>query len=95
MLSNQRRLLEQITMCANDNRTEELLEVQAIARLRQSPYLALHRVACKLRGDALILTGRVPNFFQKQMAQHHLLDLLECAGTLDNRLEADFLEHPK
>jgi osmotically-inducible protein OsmY len=38
-------------------------------RLNQSPYLAVRRVKVEERQGVLTLSGRVPTFFLKQMAQ--------------------------
>ena len=39
------------------------------SRLRESPYLALRRVVCEIRDGALLLRGRVPSYYMKQVAQ--------------------------
>ena len=42
---------------------------QAAAELRRSSYAAVRRVVCDFRDGVLTLTGRVPNYYQKQIAQ--------------------------
>lgn len=42
---------------------------QAAAELRRSSYADLRRVVCEFRNGALTLTGRVPSYYQKQIAQ--------------------------
>lgn len=37
--------------------------------LRQSPYRAVRGVSCEVRQGALVLRGRLPSFYQKQLAQ--------------------------
>lgn len=37
--------------------------------LHQSQHLALRRVRCERAGDVLVLHGRLPSYFLKQMAQ--------------------------
>ena len=54
-------------------------------RLRECPYPALRQVNCCFDGGVLVLTGGVPTFYMKQMAQT-LLCRLEHVEVLDNRL---------
>jgi hypothetical protein len=49
--------------------TIALMEHQAQALLLRTPYPALRSVSCECRGAELILRGRLPSFFLKQMAQ--------------------------
>ena len=58
----------------------------AEARLHQSPYIELRRVACEFDQGVLTLRGRVPSYYLKQMAQA-LLDKLEGVLRLDNQLD--------
>ena len=57
------------TDCSGSLPTYELARA-AEARLRTTPYLAIQRIACECdhRG-VLFLRGRLPNFYQKQIAQ--------------------------
>jgi len=41
---------------------------QAEARLRAHPYLALQRVSCECRDGVLVLRGRLPTYYLKQIA---------------------------
>jgi hypothetical protein len=50
------------------NRGDALL-AQANANLGGSPYYAVRRVLCELRDGNLVLNGRVPSYFLKQVAQ--------------------------
>lgn len=63
-------------------------ELKAAARrlLQQSPYLAVRRVVCDVCDGIITLTGRVPSYHQKQVAQNSIL--LQFAGrlTIDNRV---------
>lgn len=46
----------------------EAIVLTAEERLRCSPWLVLHRVACHSNSGVLRLTGRVPTYFLKQVA---------------------------
>ena len=43
--------------------------------LSQSPIFALRRLEVERQGDALILTGRVHTFYEKQLAQELVRDV--------------------
>lgn len=38
-------------------------------RLRESPLAALREISCECRRGVLVLRGRVPSFYYKQLAQ--------------------------
>lgn len=44
-------------------------EKAARRRLQSSGYAALKAISCRFRRGTLILTGRAPNYFHKQLAQ--------------------------
>lgn len=48
---------------------------EAERRLRSSCYEALRKITCRVRRGALILTGEVPSYFHKQLAQEALRGL--------------------
>lgn len=56
------------------------------ARLVECHYPALQRVTCELYEGVLVLRGRVPSFYQKQLAQ---AIAAQCAGVEEivNKLE--------
>ncbi len=54
-------------------------------RLQASPYAALRTVKCQLHEGVLVLTGVVPTFYTKQIAQE-LLHTLDQVERIDNRL---------
>lgn len=62
-------------------------DVAAIAqqRLRECPYPPLRRVMCRYRQGVLVMTGKVPTFYMKQMAQT-LMRGLDGVEKIDNRL---------
>jgi len=72
---------------ATSRSTADQLETLTTSNLCQSPYRELRRVSCRVRGDQLILTGRVSSFYYKQLAQEHVQKNLSAAISLDNRLE--------
>jgi hypothetical protein len=69
------------------------IELQAQDELRHSCYSAVRRVSCQLREGVLIIHGRVPSYYLKQIAQNLLLQHLEAHVAIDNRLEVFSLEH--
>ena len=77
-------------MFVTEDQKDESLESQAMAQLRRSPYPALRQVSCELRDGVLTLTGRVPNYFQKQMAQSVLMHCLEGLAVIDNQLDVGY-----
>lgn len=38
-------------------------------RLSQTPYRTIHRLSCQFDGHVLTLRGRLPSFYQNQLAQ--------------------------
>ena len=57
--------------------------------LHQSHHLALRRVWCEMEGESLVLHGRLPSYFLKQMAQstvaqaegvQHIVNEIEVIG---------------
>jgi hypothetical protein len=55
--------------------------------LRNSAYRGIRKVSCVVQDGVLILHGRVPSFFLKQIAQSLLIRRLCGAVVIDNRLE--------
>ena len=45
------------------------VERDAQQRLKASCYQALKKITCRVRRGALVLTGEVPSYFHKQLAQ--------------------------
>lgn len=58
------------------------------SKLRESHYLALRVVTCQFHKGVLILRGRVPSFYLKQVAQSVVRNI-EGVAQIDNRLEVD------
>jgi hypothetical protein len=55
-------------------------------RLEISPYLALRLIRCSCDGARIILHGRLPSYYLKQLAQTLVRQVSE-AHEIDNRLE--------
>jgi osmotically-inducible protein OsmY len=49
--------------------TTPIVEDRARKQLQGQPYRALKHVSCEYRDGALVLRGRLPSYFLKQMAQ--------------------------
>lgn len=64
---------------------EDVRAADARRRLERCPYPILRRVRCAMHDDILVLTGVVPTFYAKQIAQELMRDLKRIAG-IDNRL---------
>jgi hypothetical protein len=67
--------------------TIERLAKLATERLRSSEYPSIRNVACLPKGDAIVLTGTVPNFFHKQLAQTWLIRFAPADLEIENKLE--------
>jgi len=65
--------------------TSDLKRV-AESRLRDSGYQPLRFLKCTCRGDVVIIDGRVPSFFLKQMAQT-FVGKLESVRRVENNVE--------
>jgi hypothetical protein len=58
----------------------------AKARLRASPYRSIQQLACDFEKGALVLHGRLPTFFQNQVAQQAVATT-PGVERIDNRVE--------
>ena len=63
-----------------------LIVALATAELKLSPYHEVHKVLCFMDEGTLVLTGNVPTFFHKQIAQSQLLTKLDGCVLLENRI---------
>jgi osmotically-inducible protein OsmY len=52
-------------------------------RLQQSPHAALRKVACECERGVLILRGRVPSFYHKQLAQEAIANIEGVVGVIN------------
>jgi osmotically-inducible protein OsmY len=55
-------------------------------RLRSRPYPALQGVTCAVRDGVLVLRGRLPSYYLKQLAQEAVARL-DGVRRIDNRIE--------
>lgn len=63
------------------------LEDEAKAVLRNSSYYSVRCVSCEVRQHVLTLSGCVPSFYMKQIAQTVVRHLLDGSLVLENQLE--------
>jgi hypothetical protein len=68
------------------NRYQHLVS-RATAALQESHYSALRKIVCKAQGACLRLTGSVPTYFHKQLAQAALLREVDGAVRIQNDLQ--------
>ena len=63
--------------------------IQALAEwgLRRSRYPALRTVSCDYQGGVLVLRGRLPSYYLKQMAQEVVAHQVQGVGRLDNQIQ--------
>jgi hypothetical protein len=54
---------------------DDELRTAALALLRSSGYAAIRRLRCEFRGNVALITGIVPSYYLKLMAQSILLRL--------------------
>jgi osmotically-inducible protein OsmY len=59
---------------------------RAESELRRNGYVALKNIACECREGVLTLTGCLPTYYLKQMAQEAVAHL-DGVGRIDNRIE--------
>ena len=58
----------------------------AQARLQQSPHAALRNIDCQFEQGVLVLRGRVPSYYHKQLAQEavaHLEGVLRVVNQIE------------
>ncbi|HET6326249.1 MAG TPA: BON domain-containing protein [Planctomycetaceae bacterium] len=66
---------------------QRLVESQVRADLRQSSYGEVRRVTCTLKEGVLTLSGQVPSYYLKQIAQRIALARVDETVTVVNELE--------
>jgi len=65
----------------------ERLAASATAQLRRSEYRKVRNVVCEAEGDQIVILGKVPSFYHKQLAQSWLIQhATGCLG-IENKLE--------
>lgn len=69
---------------------EQVVGAQVIGsarqRLAKHPHLTQQRIWCDYSGGRLLLSGQVPSFYYKQLAQEAMMDL-EGVGQVINEIE--------
>jgi osmotically-inducible protein OsmY len=65
------------------------LELRAVAALRRSGHRMLHEAGCTCSDDTIVLTGVVPSFHMKQLAQEAVRNV-EGVRRIDNRLAVEY-----
>jgi len=70
-----------MTCLASCNREQDVLTV-----LRQASHPALRKVTCRITEHRLVLRGRVPSFYLKQLAQGLLMRQFGSSLRVENEL---------
>ena len=68
---------------------QRTIETQARAELQKSRYYSIRQVSCDVCQCVVRLSGRVPSFYMKQIAQAIVRPLLDGGLIIDNQLEVD------
>ncbi len=68
--------------------TEPTVAAAVRDRFRRSPYLPLREITCHLRDGVLLLRGRVPTYYLKQLAQT-IGASIETVREVVNELQVD------
>ncbi|MCA9120128.1 MAG: BON domain-containing protein [Planctomycetaceae bacterium] len=66
--------------------TTGVVSEAALIRLQHSPYRAIRRIGCRFDNGTLTLTGRVPTFHHKQLAQTAVA-MVRGVEQVDNQIE--------
>lgn len=69
-------------MCAHHLRQQAILE----SLLQRTGYSGLNGVECRVMECRVVLTGQVPTYYLKQVAQRVIVDHLQSTQSLDNQL---------
>jgi osmotically-inducible protein OsmY len=68
---------------------------RAESELRRNPYVALKNIACEHRDGVLILSGCLPTYYLKQLAQEAVFRV-QGVERVENRIEVLALaQHPR
>lgn len=77
--------MERVPLSATTTRDEDV-ESKAQRLLAQSNYLALRRLRCEYHDGSLVLNGRVPTYYLKQVAQT-IVRQLPGVRQIENRVD--------
>jgi BON domain len=69
--------------------SDEAFEALVRAELLKSPYGAIRAVSCQMTDGALKLTGCVPSYYLKQVAQRLALNALQGLAVIANELQVE------
>lgn len=75
-----------ISSASFDVTTSQDIEATAKAQLLASPYVAIRKIFCMYDEGMLILRGRLPTFFHKQIAQAVVMRI-DGVGQIVNQIE--------
>jgi len=89
--ANERLRTSDTTASANARQwdRDRAIETQVRAELQKSSYHPVRQVSCDVCRSVIRLSGRVPSFYLKQVAQTIVRRLLEVSLAIENHLEAD------
>lgn len=59
----------------------------------RSPHLTGHTVRIEMRAGRVVLSGIVPSYYQKQIAQE-VVRMVEGVGQVENQLQVDWSQAP-
>jgi hypothetical protein len=62
-------------------------QVEAERALRCGPYPPLKKLSCDYQGGVLVLRGRLPSYYLKQVAQEVVAHQVPGVGRLDNQIQ--------
>jgi osmotically-inducible protein OsmY len=86
---NRPRLPSEETDSSDAMQQDRAMATQTRAALQTSNYACLRRVSCEACQGVITLSGRVPSFYLKHLAQTIVLGLVSDSGAIDNQLEVD------
>jgi osmotically-inducible protein OsmY len=75
-------LQEAAGVCAGGS----VVEATVRSQLRAAPYAVLRQIACEFRDGVVLLHGRVPSFYMKQVAQN-IVHCVEGVSEVRNHLD--------
>lgn len=75
-----------ISIPERNDSVQNSIAAQAKARLQASPYPPIRKIFCMYDEGMLVLIGRLPTFFQKQLAQAVVADI-QGVGQIVNQIE--------
>ena len=81
-------------MCSQMDRSDcpRAYKVTQVAEecLQKSPYTTVRSVSCRYEGGELVLRGRLPSFYHKQLAQEAVADVQGVARVVNETEVAPF-----